>query len=110
MGLNEILNMKNEIIKYGKKLGDKNMSPATSGNISVRCGENILITASGTCLSDLAEDEIVLIDKNSNILEGGKKPSSEKNLHIAVYNLRPDINAIIHCHATVCASRLGQAC
>ena len=98
-GLNEILKMKSEIIKYGKKLGDKNMSPATSGNISVRYGENILITASGTCLSDLAEEDIVLIDKNSNVPEGDKKPSSEKNLHIAVYNLRPDINAIIHCHA-----------
>ena len=75
MGLNKILNMKSEIIKYGKKLGDKNMSPATSGNISVRYGENILITASGTCLSDLAEEDIVLIDKNSNVPEG------DKNLH-----------------------------
>ena len=54
--------MKNEIIKYGKKLGEKNMTPGTSGNISVRDGENVLISASGTCLADLNEDEIVLID------------------------------------------------
>ena len=69
MGQNEISKMKNEIIKYGNKLGDKNMSPATSGNISVRCGENILITASGTCLADLSEEDIVLIDKFDSYME-----------------------------------------
>lgn len=99
MDKNDILNSKKEIIKYGKKLGEKNMTPATSGNISVRFGENVLISASGTCLSDLSEDEIVLIDKNSTVIDGAKKASSEKNLHNAIYTLRPDINAIIHCHS-----------
>ena len=75
------------------------MSPATSGNISARFGENILITASGTCLADLCDEDIVLIDQNSNVLNGSKKPSSEKNLHKAIYEIRPDINAIIHCHS-----------
>lgn len=99
MTLNEISQAKNLIIKYGKKLGEKNMSPATSGNISVRMGENVLITGSGTCLADLSEEDIVLIDKDANIIEGTIKPSSEKNLHNAIYAIRPDINAIIHCHA-----------
>ena len=96
--------MKNEIIKYGKKLGEKNMTPGTSGNISVRDGENVLISASGTCLADLNEDEIVLIDKNSQVIDGEKKASSEKNLHNAIYTKRPDINAIIHCHAPYVSS------
>ena len=99
MTINEISELKKQIILYGKKLGEKNMSPATSGNISVRCGENILITGSGTCLADLTEDEIVLIDKNANLSEGKINPSSEKNLHTAIYAIRPDINAIIHCHS-----------
>lgn len=99
MTINEISEKKKHIIKYGYKLGEKNMSPATSGNISVRIGDNILISGSGTCLADLTEDEIVLIDKNCNILDGQIKPSSEKNLHSAIYSIRPDINAILHCHA-----------
>ena len=99
MTLNEISELKKQIILYGKKLGEKNMSPATSGNISARFGENILITASGTCLADLCDEDIVLIDQNSNVLNGSKKPSSEKNLHKAIYEIRPDINAIIHCHS-----------
>lgn len=91
--------IKSLIIKYGKKLYEKNMSPATSGNISVRYEENALITASGTCLGDLEKEDIVLIDKNSKVIEGEKKASSEKNLHNKIYELRPDINAIIHCHS-----------
>ena len=99
MDINDILQIKKLIIKYGKKLGEKNMSPASSGNISVRIGENTLISASGTCLWDLTENDIVLTDLDANVLEGDKKPSSEKNLHNAIYKLRSDINAIIHCHS-----------
>lgn len=91
--------LKLEIIKYGKKLGEKNMTPATSGNISVRCGENVLISGSGTCLADMEQNDIVLIDKQANVIEGTKKASSEKNLHNAIYAMRPDINAIVHCHS-----------
>ena len=79
MALNKISELKKQIILYGKKLGEKNMSPATSGNISVRCADNILISGSGTCLADLSEDEIVLIDSNANLIDGKIKPSSEKN-------------------------------
>lgn len=91
--------IKKEIIKYGKLLGEKNLSPATSGNISARYEDKVLISASGTCLYDMTENDIVLMDKNSALIEGNKKPSSEKNLHNAIYTLRPDINAIFHCHS-----------
>ena len=96
--------LKLDIIKYGKKLGEKNMTPGTSGNISIRYGENTLISASGTCLAELCEDEIVEIDKNCNVIDSTRKASSEKNLHNAIYQLRPDINAIIHCHSPYVSS------
>lgn len=96
--------LKIEIIKYGYKLGEKNMTPGTSGNISVRFGKNTLISASGTCLADLSVDEIVEIDSTCKVLDSERKASSEKNLHNAIYQLRPDINAIIHCHSPYVSS------
>ena len=99
MEINEISELKKLIIKYGAMLGEKNMTPATSGNISVRAGDNVLISASGTCLYDLSDEEIVLIDKDCNVIDGTKKASSEQNLHNAIYKLRPDLNAIVHCHS-----------
>lgn len=95
--------IKNSIIKYGEKLGQKNMTPGTSGNISVRYGDTVLITASGTCLADITREEIVIMDLDANVIEGGK-PSSEKHLHNAIYKLRPDFNAIVHCHSPYVSS------
>ena len=104
MTMNDILELKQQIIKFGKKLGEKNMSPGTSGNISVRFGENVLITASGSYLGDMTEEDIVVIDSNCNVINGNKKASSEKNLHNKIYELRPDIGAIIHCHSPYVSS------
>lgn len=91
--------MKKEVVKFGKMLYDKDLTSATSGNISVFNGKSIFITATGSALGFLKEDDIVEINLNGNELSLGKKASSEKKMHIAIYKLRPDINAIIHCHS-----------
>mgnify|MGYP005772616871 FL=1 len=101
---------KKDIIYWSKRLYQKGLSPATSGNISVRTKDGILISSSGVCLNDMSEDDIVLIDFDGNLLQGNKKPSSEKFLHTQIYDLREDVNAIIHSHcpyitAFACASK-----
>lgn len=89
---------KKDILYWSKRLYQKGMSPATSGNISLRTKSGILISASGVCLNDMNEDDIILIDFDGNVLEGSKKPSSEKFLHAQIYAERDDIDAIIHSH------------
>ena len=89
--------LKQQIIEFGKKLYDKDLTFATSGNISLKTDEGILITASGTALGNLTSDDIVLIDFDGNVISSGK-PSSEKMLHIEIYKQRPDVGAIIHTH------------
>mgnify|MGYP002627452395 CR=1 FL=1 len=91
--------VKQNIIKFGKLLYDKDLTSATSGNISVRLGNKIYITATGTALGFLTEKDIVEIDTNGKEFSSYQKASSEKFMHIAIYNLRKDINAIIHCHS-----------
>ena len=97
-------NIKSELIKYGKLCGEKNFTPGVSGNMSARVGENILITTSGSANGYLSEDDFVLIDMDGQVVEGSKKPSSEKMLHIEFYRVRPDINYIIHVHAPFLSS------
>lgn len=94
-------NSKKDILYWAKRLYDKNMSPATSGNISVRTPKGILISGTGVCLNDMGEEDLILIDFDGNILESSKKPSSEKFLHVQIYELRDDIHAIIHSHCPV---------
>lgn len=93
--------IKNELIKYGDIIDCKGFSPGTSGNISVRYEDKILITSSGSSNGDLAYEDLVLIDFEGKMIDGidgGKSASSEKMLHVEFYKKRPDINAIIHVH------------
>ena len=93
-----------EIIKYGKLCGEKNYTPGYSGNISARYKNGLLITTSGSSNGYLKSNQIVYTDFDGKSLEVGKKPSSEKFLHIEIYKQRPDINYVIHVHAPYLSS------
>ncbi len=84
----------------GLRLVDAGLTAGTWGNISVRIDDNYMaITPSGGEYISLTCDDITIV----NIIDGtwdGKKPSSEKNLHAAVYQSRREINAVVHTHST----------
>ena len=91
--------LENLIINYGKRMGEKNFTPGYSGNISCRYGDGMLITTSGSSNGYLKREHIVYTDFDGKSLEEGKKPSSEKLLHIEFYKIRLDVNFILHVHA-----------
>lgn len=96
--------IKNELIKYGDIIDCKGFSPGTSGNISAKYEDKILITASGSSNGDLAYEDLVLIDFEGKVIDGKKSASSEKMLHVEFYKKRPDINAIVHVHPVFLSS------
>lgn len=98
--------LKDDIIEHGNIIVSKALSPGTSGNISARFDDKIIITASGVSNGGLTYDDLVLIDFEGNLVESSsdKKPSSEKMLHVEFYKKRPDINAIIHVHPNFLSS------
>ena len=102
--MKDLKDIKKELIKYGKIAGKKNLTPGVSGNLSARYGENIVITISGSANGYLSEDDFVVIDFDGNVVEGDKKPSSEKMLHVEFYKLRPDVNYIVHVHSPFLSS------
>lgn len=93
-----------KIIEYGKLCGEKNYTPGYSGNISARYKDGMLITTSGSSNGYLSENDIVYTNFEGKSIEDGKKPSSEKFLHIEIYKKRPEINYIIHVHAPYLSS------
>ena len=92
--------LKQEIVKTAKALYEKGLITVLGGNISARIPkrEEIWITPSRLCKSELREGDLVKIDLNGNILEGKQKPSVEKLMHIHIYKARPDAHAVIHAH------------
>lgn len=88
-----------EIIKAGNRLDMMNLAPATSGNYSIRTGDNeMAITVSGAHKGMLNPDQIMCADLNGTPLED-KKPSAETLLHCQIYKHYPHINAILHTHS-----------
>lgn len=69
-----------------------------AGNISARLGpDSCLITASGTDLGRLAEDDLVVCGWGEKATQQtGRRPSKEVPMHRAFYELRPEINAVLH--------------
>ncbi|WP_458119408.1 L-fuculose-phosphate aldolase [Mannheimia haemolytica] len=85
------------------------LNQGTAGNVSVRYKDGMLITPTGTPYEQMTEDSIVFVDGNGKH-EEGKLPSSEWQFHLAVYEARPELNAVVHNHAKNCAavSILGE--
>lgn len=95
----DLYKLKQELIEYGKLCGHKNLTPGTSGNMSARFNDKILITTSGSANEFLSEEDLVLIDFDGNVVDSNKKASSEKMLHVEFYKKRQDINYILHMHS-----------
>ncbi|MCS7164415.1 MAG: class II aldolase/adducin family protein [Thermodesulfovibrio sp.] len=90
-----------EIVKFAKKIYQRGLVTASSGNLSIKTKDNtILITPSSKSYDNLKFSDIIEINFDGKIIEGNKKPSSEYRLHIEIYKNREEINAVIHTHST----------
>ena len=108
-----MLDKKQEVIEYAKKLNTENLSPLRSGNISIRgVNEEIdgfFITPSGVKYDDLTTDSIVFLElnENNNIKKISDKvinPSSEWRFHQDIYIEKRDAHAIVHAHSANAAA------
>jgi 3-dehydro-4-phosphotetronate decarboxylase len=81
----------------GRYLLENELTWGNAGNLSARSGpDRYLITASGTHLGELAGDDFVECSLSGVAPPGSRKPSKEMPMHAAVYQTRPEINAVLH--------------
>jgi L-fuculose-phosphate aldolase len=86
------------LLQTSRRLVERGLNRGTSGNASVRCGSQILITPAVLPVSAMQEKDMVLIDPDGTVLKGGQ-PSSEWRFHCDILNARPDVSAVLHTHA-----------
>lgn len=87
-----------DIVNVSKEIYDKNLVSGKAGNISVRFGYGVGITPTLKSLSNLKNEDIVLVNFEGKCLTKGK-PSSEVDMHLEIYKKRSDVNAIVHTHS-----------
>ena len=106
------LKEKKELVEFSLKLFKEKLIVGTWGNLSlrVRDGERdlFLVTPSGMDYEKTQVEDIVVVDEAGSIIEGNRKPTSELQMHLDVYNNRKDINAVFHTHST-CATACAVA-
>jgi L-ribulose-5-phosphate 4-epimerase len=84
------------------ELPRNNLVAWTAGNVSARDPESgfVVIKPSGIRYENLTPENMVVVDLDGKIVEGGHKPSSDTFAHVYVYHHRPDVNGIVHTHST----------
>lgn len=94
----EINAARKQLQETGKYMMNYGLAWGNAGNISARTNnEHYLITASGTFLGELAEEDLIECSFGGGcIYPDHKKPSKELPMHKAVYEARPEINAVLH--------------
>jgi L-fuculose-phosphate aldolase len=103
--------LRRDLVRAGKRLYKLGFMPGTSGNLSVRLDSKfILATPTGVSKSTLSKEDMVIVDLEGKQYSGSRKVTSEIGMHLAVYNRRDDISAVVHSHppiatAFACAGR-----
>lgn len=91
--------LRERIALHGKSLFDRGYGCGSSGNISVRLDDGLLVTPTNSCMGRLDPARISRLDAAGNHLSGDA-PSKEAFLHLALYQARPDERAVVHLHST----------
>jgi len=91
--------LREQIAEHGKSLFDRGYGVGTSGNISVRLPDGILITPTNSSLGRLDPERISKLNWDGEVLQGDK-PSKEAFLHLEMYRARPKDTSVVHLHST----------
>jgi L-ribulose-5-phosphate 4-epimerase len=98
--MNQYQPAKLQIVKTAQDLVRKGYLMATGGNISMRVlGQDAFaITPSNFDYMKMTPEDVCTLNFELEILEGERKPSVEAAMHGAIYQVRGDVNAIVHTH------------
>ena len=100
------ISLRREIVAAARRMNTTGINHGTSGNISARCGMDMLITPSAIPYEDMqAEDVAVMpLDGPEGVWKGPLQPSTEWRFHRAILRGRTDVGAVVHTHATYCTT------
>lgn len=90
--------IRDDLAHAARRLAEDGLLIGTAGNVSARAEDHVYVTASGIELARCGPDDIVETTLTGQVLSGRFKPTSELDLHLAVYR-SSDARAVVHTHA-----------
>jgi L-fuculose-phosphate aldolase len=89
------------IIDACRRMNALGINQGTSGNISVRHGDGLLITPTGVPYESMTPDQIVFMGLDGSHAKT-QKPSSEWRFHLDILRSRSEVDAVVHAHPIYC--------
>ena len=91
--------LRQQLLAAVQRLDALGMNRGSTGNVSARWGQGMLITPTGMGADDLRAQDLVWVGWDGSV-QGDWQPSSEWHFHQAAYRARADVNAVVHTHST----------
>ena len=88
------------LAEVGRMAVGSGLALASGGNLSARLpgSDEFVVTGAGTWLDRLRPADFSVMTLDGEVLGGAERPSSEWKLHQRTYQVRPDVNAVVHLH------------
>lgn len=91
--------LREEICVLAKSLFDRGYGCGSSGNVSAWVDDALIISPTNSCMGRLDPERLSKLSATGEHLSGDK-PSKEAFLHLAMYEERPEMRAVVHLHST----------
>jgi len=93
------LQLRQDLVEFGRMLHAQGFVAATDGNLSIRMdSDRVMITPTAVSKGMMHPEEMVIVDLQGERLSGPCRPSSEINMHLTIYRMRPEVGAVVHAH------------
>jgi len=94
--------LRQDIVDIGRFVWQKEWVASNDGNITIRLdSERVMCTPTGVCKGLMHPDDLIVVDMQGKKLEGRNEGTTEIAMHLAIYNLRPDVMSVLHAHPPV---------
>ena len=90
------------IVDIGRLVYQKGWVAANDGNITIRLDDRrILATPTGISKGMMQPDDLIIVDNCGGKIDGRRECTSEILMHCTIYEMRPDVNSVLHAHPPV---------
>ncbi len=90
------------IVEIGKRVWQRGMASANSGNISARLdGDTVIITPTLVSKGFMLPRQLLAVNLEGEVLRGEGYPTTETPMHLRLYREREDIGGVVHAHPPV---------
>jgi len=94
--------LREDIVQVGRLMFDKGWIAANDGNITIRLDEErLMATPTGISKGMMRPEDMLICDLHGDKLCGQRECTSELGMHLAIYQIRPDVRAVVHAHPPV---------